>query len=82
VPGIRPGAVKMPALLVVSERIVPCKSLEMTTLAFGTVAPDGSFTSPEMPATPPATCARADAAAKQKNAAVILTNLPFFNRID
>ena len=38
------------------------KALVITTLALGTVAPEGSFTSIEIPATPPAACPKQDTA--------------------
>src|SRR5580698_9293449 len=38
--------------------MTPRPVLEMTTLALGTDAPAGSLTSPEIPATPPADCAK------------------------
>src|SRR5690242_7444631 len=43
-----------PSAFVFNVRMVPCPSLAITTLAFGTVPLDGSRTTPEIPATPAA----------------------------
>jgi hypothetical protein len=59
---------------------MPCVALEITTFALGTTAPDGSRTTPEIPATPPADCAKHDAAQIKRNATVKL-NLTAFKRI-
>jgi hypothetical protein len=52
------------------ERNVPCEALEMTTFALGTADPDGSFTTPEIPAEPPTDCANAHADSKSEIAVV------------
>ena len=60
---------KIPAPLVSIVRKVPREALEITTFALGTVEPEGSFTSPEIPATPPADCAKTGTHANSNSAA-------------
>jgi hypothetical protein len=67
----------MPELLVVTVRTTPRDSVEITTFALGTTAPEGSLTSPVIPATPPADCARQDAADNKKIPAVKLNVITF-----
>src|ERR1700693_977730 len=72
VSGSKAGAEKTPEPLVSSVRTTPREALEMTTLALGTEDPEGSLTSPESPAPPPADCAKHDAAPSKKNVAAKL----------
>jgi hypothetical protein len=58
--------------LVVSDRTCPWLALEITTLAFGTLAPLASLTTPEIPATPPADCAKTGADTNRNSAAKYL----------
>src|SRR5260370_14717308 len=59
--GVSAGAAKSPASLVRRVREMPLSSLVITILALGTTEPVGSRTTPEIPASPPADCANAEA---------------------
>ena len=68
-PGINAGAANSPEPFDVMERISPRSSLEITTLAPGTAAPERSCTTPEIPATPAAAWPHTEPAASENSTA-------------